>query len=109
MKTLFTRTAIAAAAATALTTPALASPAISATSFVFDFSYEKEAAETTAGAETIYDDLKAQVAEHCDVDTYPLARLNKMQEQQCIERTMDRAVNTIDTPAMDAAHDAATT
>lgn len=99
MKTLITRTAIAALAAASL-----AAPSFAAGEFRFDFEYDKVDAETAEGAEGIYDTLLEEVAAHCTVTEFPTRFLNEISTQRCIDRTLDQAVEEIDTAAMDTVH-----
>jgi len=99
MKTRFTRTLAAALAA-----GALAAPALAAGEFKFDFSYDRDAAETPAGAERIYETLREDVAAHCAVTEHPTRFLNEINTNRCIDRTLRVAVEKIDTPAMDSVH-----
>ncbi len=91
-------------AAAALLSGAMAMPALAADTFRFDVTYDAAAAETPGGAEALHARLTEEVTRHCTVSDHPARFLNEISTRRCVERTLNAAVEQIDTPAMDAVH-----
>lgn len=80
---------------------ALAGAASATTDFAFDYYYDGASVQTEEGAAKVFEDLQEQVSAECENQRIFPRELRSRLAKPCVSASLTRAVNDIDTPAMD--------